>query len=70
VNVARGGAAEAAGLRKDDLITAIDGQPAARLELPQLREAWRNEPAGTPVRVTAKRAGQPIDLLLRLRQSI
>ena len=70
VNVARGGAAEAAGLRKDDLITAIDGQPAARLELPQLREAWRNEPPGTPVRVTAKRAGQPIDLLLRLRQSI
>jgi len=40
---------------KNDIITAIDGKPAARLKLPDLRERWRSQNAGTAVQLTLKR---------------
>jgi hypothetical protein len=55
IDVTKGGPAEAAGLQKDDLITAINGKPAAGMNLPELRERLRNAKDGTVVTFTVRR---------------
>ena len=67
IDVTRGGPAEASGLAKDDIITAIDGKAATGFFLPDLREEWRNWKPGTIVRLTVKGKG---DVKITLRDLI
>ena len=70
IEITKGGPAEAAGLQKDDIITTVDGKPAAGLSLPEQREAWRNEAAGTVVKLTVKRGSETKDVSVTLRDLI
>jgi C-terminal processing protease CtpA/Prc len=67
IDITKGGPAEAAGLAKDDVITAIDGKPAADMNLPLVREMWRNWKPGTIVRLSVKGKG---DVQVTLRDLI
>ncbi|HWA03805.1 MAG TPA: aspartyl protease family protein [Rhizomicrobium sp.] len=58
IDITKGGPAEGAGLAKDDIITAINGTPAKDLNLPLLREMWRNNPPGTVERLAVKGKGE------------
>jgi hypothetical protein len=70
IDITKGGPAEAAGLQKDDLITAIDGKPATGMNLPDLREHWRTAPAGTAVKLTVKRGTDTKDVSVTLKDLI
>jgi S1-C subfamily serine protease len=48
MDVTKGGAAEAAGLKVGEVITSVEGKPATT-PVYAIRKAWRNEPAGTVV---------------------
>jgi len=52
VDVIANGPAAEAGIAPGDKITAINGVPAARLALPELRERWSEEPPGTKLHLT------------------
>ena len=52
VDVIANGPAAEAGISPGDKITAINGVPAARLALPELRERWSEEPPGTKLHLT------------------
>jgi hypothetical protein len=54
--------AEAAGLLKDDVLTALDGKPASGLRLADVRAALAAE--GTKHTLTIERAGKPITIEL------
>lgn len=54
VAVTAGGPAEAAGLKAGDVILAIDGKPVVPHALPAIRERFRDEAAGSVVRVRLK----------------
>ena len=62
--------AAAAGLVEGDLITAIDGVPAAQLKLPEVRRKLRGDAPGTVVRFTVNRNGAAKDLAVTLRDLI
>jgi hypothetical protein len=70
IDITTGGPAEAAGLQKDDIITAIDGKPATGFLLPDLRRAWRDAPAGTAVKLTVKRGTDTRDVTVTLKDLI
>jgi C-terminal processing protease CtpA/Prc len=70
IDVTKGGPAEAAGLQKDDIITAIDGSSARRFKLPELRERWRTENSGTRVKLTVKRGAERKKMVVTLRDLI
>jgi hypothetical protein len=70
IDITKGGPAEAAGLQKNDIITAIDGKPAARFKLPDLRQRWRNEKAGTVVDLAVKRGAERKKVLVTVRDLI
>ena len=57
IDLTAGGPALAAGLAKDDVITAVDGKPAASLALPELRQRLRNDKPGTVVVFAVKGKG-------------
>jgi hypothetical protein len=67
IDITKGGPAEGAGLAKDDVITAIDGKPAAGISLPETRERLRNEKPGTVVTLAVKGKG---DVKITLRDMI
>ncbi len=67
IDITKGGPAEAAGLAKDDIITAMNGKPAADMNLPLVREMWRNWKPGTVVRLSVKGKG---DVKVTLRDLI
>jgi hypothetical protein len=67
IDVTKGGPAEAAGLKKDDIITAINGETAAGMNLPDLRERLRNEKSGTTLTFAVKGKG---DVKVTLRDLI
>jgi hypothetical protein len=48
MDVTKGGAAEAAGLKVGEIITSVNGK-SANTPIYAVRKAWRNEPAGTVV---------------------
>jgi hypothetical protein len=54
IYVDKGAPAEEAGLKADDVITAVDGKPAKDIALPDLRYRLRNGKPGTVVRFTLK----------------
>ena len=70
VNISKGTPADAAGLRADDLITAVDGTPVQQLRLYELRERLRNDPPGTIVTLAIRRAGVARTVKLTLRDLI
>lgn len=70
VDVTKGAPADAAGLKADDLIVAIDGKPATGLPLYDVRKSLRDEPAGTVVTFTVKRGSGTKDVPVMLRDLI
>ena len=62
-----GSSAEEAGIRVDDVITAIEGQDAAGMTTTDARNLVRGE-EGTQVRMTLWRAGETIDLSVTRRR--
>lgn len=70
VDVTKGGAADRAGLKKGDVITAVDGRPASSIVLSDLRQELRDKPAGTIVRVTVTSAKGAHEAALSLRDQI
>ena len=64
IDITKGGPAEAAGLKKDDIITAVDGKPATGLFLPDLRQRLREDAPGTVVTFRLK-SGADVKVTLR-----
>ncbi len=67
MDVTKGGAAEAAGLKVGDIITGIDGKAATATPVYAVRKAWRNEAAGTVVRlkIGSGKAARKVRLTLK-----
>jgi membrane-associated protease RseP (regulator of RpoE activity) len=70
VAVTHGGPAEEAGLKADDVITAIDGKAVGDTSLDAVRRRLRNDPVGTLVKLAVLRSGKPIEIALTLRDQI
>lgn len=70
VNVTKGGPADEAGLKQNDIITAVDGKPARSFALYTLRERLRNEPPGTVETFSVKRGSETKDFAVTLRDLI
>jgi S1-C subfamily serine protease len=68
--VTQGAPAEVAGLKKGDVITAVDGKPASSIKLYELRRRLRNEAAGTVVDFTVSRAGETAEIQVTLKDLI
>jgi carboxyl-terminal processing protease len=58
VDVTEGGPAEAAGLKADDVITAVDGKPAQSIPLYEARRRLRDDAPGTVVTFAVKGKGE------------
>ncbi len=67
VEVVPDGPAQQAGLRPEDRILAVDGAPVSSRTLNDWRVAFKESPAGTKLRFTAKRGGEirEVDATLR-----
>jgi hypothetical protein len=70
MNVTKGGPAEAAGLQKGDIITAVNGKPASGFVLSDLRKSWRTAPAGTALKLTVKHGTETKAVTVTLRDLI
>jgi len=70
MDVTAGGPAAEAGLRKDDVITSIDGRSAKDLLLPEVRARFKESKPGTNVRLTVKSAGKTREATLVLRDLV
>ena len=58
MDVVRGGPGAKAGLRVGDRVVAVDGKPASRTTLGELRERLRTQPVGTRVKLTVESRGK------------
>jgi len=65
--VVEGGAAEAAGVQKGDLLLAVDGRPARASELPEVRALFTRP---GPVRLELKRGDEKRTVVLELRPRV
>lgn len=63
-----GSPASAVGLRKGDVITAIDGHPVSDFDLAKVEETFRQ--SGRAVRLTIDRAGKALNVSLKLEERI
>ena len=70
VDVSANGAAQAAGIRVGDVITAIDGKPVGTLPVYELRERLRGQATGTVVVFSIKRGDAARALQVTLRDQI
>ncbi len=70
VDLTKGAPAEKAGLRKDDLIVAVDGTVAESIPLFDLRKRLRNDPVGTVVTFKVLRGNKPHTFKVTLRDLI
>jgi hypothetical protein len=70
VSVTPGGPAANAGLKEGDVITAIDGKPVSGIALPDARQSFRDDPAGTVVTLSLERAGKPAEIKVTLKDQI
>lgn len=64
------GPAAMAGVRKSDLVTSVDGRPAAGLSLDEIKTVLRDQPAGTRVNLVLRRQGEPFEVAVALRDLI
>jgi C-terminal processing protease CtpA/Prc len=69
-DVAGDSAAQRAGLREDDRITAIGGEKIAARGLPEWRQRLRELPPGTRLVIDYRRAGKPASTELVLANRI
>jgi hypothetical protein len=70
IEITKGGPAQAAGLQKDDIITAVDAKPAADMSLPAMRERLRNDRSGKVVKFTVKRSSETKQISVTLTDMI
>ena len=70
VDVTTNGPADRAGLKKGDVIVAVDGRPASAIALADLRERLRNEAPGTVVRFSVRAGKDTRDVPVTLRDQI
>jgi S1-C subfamily serine protease len=63
-----GSPAAEAGLRRRDVLTAIDGRPAGAFDLDRVHEALRK--VGRTIRLTIARGRNSVDVNLKLRRRI
>lgn len=68
--ISPGGAAEAAGIKKDNVVTAIDGRPAVAAELSDVRTIFRTKTHGARVLITVVRDGRSEIIPLTLRDRL
>ena len=61
LDVYRGSPADRAGLETGDAIVSIDGVPAGQLDLPAVRDRFRDAPAGTVVSLIVRRGNGKMD---------
>jgi C-terminal processing protease CtpA/Prc len=55
-----------AGIRVGDRVVAVDGKPASKMSLAELRERLRTEPVGTRVKLSVESRGKRRDATLVL----
>ena len=65
-----GGPAAQAGIKAGDVITGVNGKPAASIRVHELRRELRDEAPGTLVHFTIRRGAQTRDLEVTLRDQI
>jgi predicted metalloprotease with PDZ domain len=70
IGISKAGPAEEAGLQDDDVITAVNDQPATDVSLYEIRKRLRNEVSGTVIRLVVERLGKTKYILLTLRDPI
>jgi C-terminal processing protease CtpA/Prc len=70
VDLSDGGAAQSAGLKKGDQITSVDGKPATKIAISDMRQQLRDRPAGTKITLGVETAGQPRSVVLTLKDQI
>jgi S1-C subfamily serine protease len=70
IDVTRGGPAEAVGLHKGDIITAVNGNPAASFLLPTLRQKLRDDAPGTVVTLEIKDAQSTRTVSITLKDQV
>lgn len=70
MDVTANGPALAAGLKVGDVITQVDGKPAASIPLYELRRQWRDGAPGTVVKLAVKRGSALREVTLTLRDQI
>ncbi len=70
MDVTKGGAAEAAGLKVGDIITTVNGKPASGTPVYAVRKAWRNEAAGTHVKLVVRSGKAERKVRLTLKDQI
>lgn len=70
MSIVIGSPAAEAGLRLNDIISAVDGKPASQIFLVELRERMKTAPPGTQVRLTVKTTANTRDVTIILRDLI
>ncbi len=70
VDSTAGGPAAEAGVKAGDRIVAVDGVPAAKVRLPDLRTRFRTDPPGTRVELTLASEGGTREVTLTLRDLV
>ncbi|MDB5476366.1 MAG: aspartyl protease family protein [Phenylobacterium sp.] len=70
VDLTAGGAAQAAGLKVGDEITAVDGAPAGAIAISDLRSRLRTQAAGSTVTLAVDGAGGSRQVVLTLKDQI
>ena len=70
VDVTKDGPADTAGLKVNDVITAVDGKPVTSLHLYDLRRELRDEKPGTVVHLSVLRDAETKDIAVTLKNQI
>ena len=70
VDVTKDGPADTAGLKVNDVITAVDGKPVTSLHLYDLRRELRDEKPGTVVHLSVLRDAETKDIAVTLKDQI
>ncbi|MGC5799065.1 PDZ domain-containing protein [Sphingomonas sp. NFX23] len=69
-DVAAGTPAAVAGVQKGDVLESIAGISAGKVSIDQIRSLLRDQPPGTKVSLTLRRKGNPLSIVLTLRELV